>query len=475
MNPLEMLIVLFDFASLLFLSFPQAWVHSYVRNLPFFGLLAMVLQILLTKPRWQMYPLYLLTFALFIFGAVAAITQTNPVQMAGQKALPYLIIGWVFLLLASALPVLAPVPRLPVPSGAFAVGTQTFYWEDQSRTEIYGTSPGESPRRLMVQVWYPAVKVAAQKAASYVDDPNAFSRGAAKMYRAPGWIANYVNLIQTHSIMGADLAQSDQPFPVLIFSHGWNGYRAQNTYQMEELASHGYVVFAPDHTYGSLAVTFPGGESIFIDPDILPFGAEESVFDPAAQTLGGVWEGDLHFVLAQIERMNQGDTAGPFQGKLDLTRLGVLGHSTGAGAAVEFCWSEDRCRAGLAMDAWLEPYSPPMVLEGLSKPFLFLESARWNQGEDSKNEPLFDALYTHSQGERYWLDISGTRHTDFAELTALTPLFFLPRLGNPFYGSRVLQIVNAYSLAFFDQYLKGTGASLLAGPSPEYPEVIFNQ
>jgi hypothetical protein len=475
MNPLEILIVLFDFASLLLLSFPQTWTHSYVRNLPFFGLLAMVLQILLTKPRWQMVPLYFLTFALFIFGVIAVITQTNPVQRAGQKALPYLIVGWVFLLLALLLPVLVPVPKLPVPSGAYAVGTQTFYWEDTSRPEIYGASPGETPRRLMVQVWYPALKDVTQKAAPYMDDPAAFSRGAASMYNGPRWIANYAGLIQTHSTKNAVLAHSEQPFPVLIFSHGWNGYRAQNTYQMEELASHGYVVFSPDHTYGSLAVSFPDGESVLVDPEILPFGAQESIFDPAARTLGDVWEGDLHFILAQIKRLNKGEIAGSFEGKLDLDRLGVFGHSTGGGAAVEFCWSEDLCKVGLAMDAWLEPYSRSMPEEGLSKPFLFLESARWNRGEDNRNEPLFDTLYANSQGEKYWLEIKGTRHTDFAELTALTPLFLIPRLGNPFYGGRVLQIVNTYTLAFFDFYLKGVGSALLEGPSSEFPEVVYQQ
>ena len=167
--------------------------------------------------------------------------------------------------------------------------------------------------------------------------------------------------------------------------------------------------------------------------------------------------------------------AGSFEGKLDLDRLGVFGHSTGGGAAVEFCWSEDLCKVGLAIDAWLEPYSRPMTEEGLSKPFLFMESARWNQGEDNRNEPLFDTLYANSQGEKYWLEIKGTRHTDFAELPALTPLFLVPRLGNPFYGGRVLQIVNTYSLAFFDYYLKGVGSALLKGPSSEFPEVVYQQ
>jgi hypothetical protein len=37
--------------------------------------------------------------------------------------------------------------------------------------------------------------------------------------------------------------------------------------------------------------------------------------------------------------------------------------------------------------------------------------------------------------------------------------------------ARGVQVVSAYALAFFDQYIKGEDASLLDGPSPDYPEV----
>jgi hypothetical protein len=38
---------------------------------------------------------------------------------------------------------------------------------------------------------------------------------------------------------------------------------------------------------------------------------------------------------------------------------------------------------------------------------------------------------------------------------------------------RGFDIVNAYSLAFFDQHLEGHPAALLDGPSRYYPEVLF--
>jgi hypothetical protein len=39
---------------------------------------------------------------------------------------------------------------------------------------------------------------------------------------------------------------------------------------------------------------------------------------------------------------------------------------------------------------------------------------------------------------------------------------------------RGFDIINAYSLAFFDQHLEGHPATLLDGPSKNYPEVIFS-
>lgn len=39
--------------------------------------------------------------------------------------------------------------------------------------------------------------------------------------------------------------------PVVAFSHGWGSIRWQSSFLMEHLASHGYVVVAPDHLYNT--------------------------------------------------------------------------------------------------------------------------------------------------------------------------------------------------------------------------------
>ncbi len=52
------------------------------------------------------------------------------------------------------------------------------------------------------------------------------------------------------------LAHRDAPviegtFPLVAFSHGYSGFRSQSFFLTEWLASHGFVVVAPDHTYNT--------------------------------------------------------------------------------------------------------------------------------------------------------------------------------------------------------------------------------
>jgi hypothetical protein len=69
--------------------------------------------------------------------------------------------------------------------------------------------------------------------------------------------------------------------------------------------------------------------------------------------------------------------------------------------------------------------------------------------------------------------IKGTSHYDFSDLPFLTPLAAQMGLKGPLNGKRVTRIINDFSLAFFDLELKGTSTTILAGPSTDYPELLF--
>jgi len=69
--------------------------------------------------------------------------------------------------------------------------------------------------------------------------------------------------------------------------------------------------------------------------------------------------------------------------------------------------------------------------------------------------------------------VEGTAHIDFTDFSLLSPVLKLGFLG-PIGGQRMCAIRNAYTLAFFDKYLRGKHEHLLDGPSPDYPEVEFS-
>ena len=89
-----------------------------------------------------------------------------------------------------------------------------------------------------------------------------------------------------------------------------------------------------------------------------------------------------------------------------------------------------------------------------------------------KNQTLFGELKAHS-AQAQSLVILGTDHYDFTDLPLLTPLAAQMKLKGPLEGKRVLEIINAYTRAFFDQALKGIPAPLLDQPSTEFPEVRY--
>lgn len=73
---------------------------------------------------------------------------------------------------------------------------------------------------------------------------------------------DHLGLVKTHSYRDAALSDAQPTYPVLVFSHGFWGAPGQNTVQMEELASHGYVVFSVGHPYESMELRFPDGRPV---------------------------------------------------------------------------------------------------------------------------------------------------------------------------------------------------------------------
>ena len=423
--------------------------------------LCIVVHLLFEGYRWQMLPVYATTTGLVIVTLVAHRNREKPPKRGG------LILALVGLILGVALLLLLPVPRFPRPSGPHPIGTVTYHWIDASRVEIYGDAPG-GPRELMVQVWYPSEPTRGRPE-HWLAGGITTSRAMATWSRFPRFLIDQTALAYTHAYAGTPISDHQDVYPVVVYVHGWGGFRNINPDQIEALVSHGYVVVSADHTYGALLTVFPDGRVAPNDRRALRGGGSAEDEDRASQILVQTYAADARFVLDQMAQLNAADPDGRFTGRLNVEHVGLFGHSTGGGAVVQVCAEDSRCQAVLGMDTWVGPVEDGIIARGLTQPLLMVNSEAWSDGRNNytRQRQLYDAM----RNTAYFMTINGTTHYDFVAVPAISPLAPFLGVKGPLPARRVMEINDTYLVAFFDKHLHDETVNLLDGPSPDYPEV----
>lgn len=441
-----------------------------VRFLPIGAFLLTLIHFVMEGYRWQMIPIYVFTIALVLMSMNKSWDITPPASYLTLR----LAQGGALILLAisAALPILLPVPLIPTPSGPYAVGTRLYELTDTERREIY--SGKDEARQFMIQVWYPSEANSSEDHTPWMADAEIFAPAIATYIDMPEFFLDHLALVKMPAYHGSKIAPSNTAYPVVLFSHGWNGFSAQNSSQAIQLASHGYVVIGIQHTYGAVITVFPDGTVAKNNASALPADAPTEEYESAAHILSNQWARDMAFTLDFMQAQND-DSGSPFYTTLDLAHVGVYGHSTGGGAGIEFCGKDPRCKAVLGMDAFMRPVSYEVIQHGLSQPAFFMFSQRWADDIESRNNQLFKAFTPNLKQSFGVITINGTAHFDFTDLPLLSPL--APQLGlkGPINGRQVITIVNDYLLSFFDMKLKNEPTNLFESGSQKYTEVKHNQ
>lgn len=450
-----------------------------VEILPAFALVVIATHAKIEGIRWQMHPLYafaIVTFLLSIPEFMKSRQGNGPIRRSGR-----ILLGLSLLAVSTALPILLPVPSIPTPSGPYQVGTRLYELIDPHRKEIYlgrdDTCPGgrcHGARRFQIQVWYPSEAESSDERAPWMSRADVFGPAISEYLDMPSFFLDHLALVKLHAYRESQVAPTSTGYPVILFSHGWNGFNAQNTGQALELASHGYVVMGVQHTYGAIVTVFEDGTIAHNNPAALPLGAPDKEYEAAAQQLVDQWAGDLGFALDFLQ-LQQADASSPFFKSLDLDRVGVYGHSTGGGAAIQFCGTDARCKALLGMDPFMRPVSNEVLQKGVLQPAFFMFSQRWADDLDSRNNQLFHTFISHVPASLGVISIEGTTHYDFTDLPLLSPLTSQLGLKGPINGKRVTTIIEDYLLSFFDMALKNQTTHLFDAASGTYSEVRFNK
>jgi len=256
------------------------------------------------------------------------------------------------------------------------------------------------------------------------------------------------------------LPEGEGHFPVIVISHGAGGGVDTHAGQARHLASHGYAVLCVEHIGSNLA-RLTKGFQFRKNLAEMTHDSEEVLARPK----------DISFALDMAVRWNQAHPK--LRGRLDLSRVGILGHSFGAYTAMMTCGmrpaldkltpriepgkglgpdlSDARIKCGVAL-------SPQGDHDGrfirdsfrsLKVPLMGVSGTLDDQQDGSPAQNRRDSFALWPKGDHAFVWISDARHVDFTDSSG-TDAKELPSPSR----NAVQPVTKAATLLFLDQHLK---------------------
>ncbi len=329
---------------------------------------------------------------------------------------------------------------LPAFNGPHSVGVRSFAWMDEARVETASPNEGDY-REVVVQVWYPAAVQGTDRSALYTPELTemlsasaSLPAGQQKFVKAHELLGNTA----TNSVPGAKILESAQPWPVILFSPGGNVSRHSQTALAERIASQGFVFVSMSHPYSTMDVAPVSGFSMSIDWGLDQ--EDDQAATAADNRLAQVLAGDAAFVLHQLRKLVENDD--PFDGALELSHVGIAGHSRGGTTVGRACASNPDIVACVVIDN----IGPDREREtGVKPPFLTLR-ASW---AEERIAILHDYL-NRTGSVAYDVELASSNHFTCTDL----PLFMLDLRVE---GIEPVDGIDACAnilASFFDAYLR---------------------
>ena len=246
------------------------------------------------------------------------------------------------------------------------------------------------------------------------------------------------------------LPETSSNCPVVLFSHGLGGSKEGSSYLGKHWASRGYVAVFMQHP-GSDAAVWQHQER----GDRLPALARAATAENWRLRIE-----DVGSVLGQLQVWNS-ETGSQLEGRLDLDKVGMSGHSFGAvttqwvagqqGHGIS--WARPEIKAAIALSP-----SPPRngsvddAFGKVSIPWLLItgteDDSPLSEMEAVDRLKVFPAL---PPGEKYELVLAGARHSAFSDHRLLP--------GHAARNSKHHPVVKAITTAFWDSALLGDQAA----------------
>ena len=244
-----------------------------------------------------------------------------------------------------------------------------------------------------------------------------------------------VGSIRPQRIRGLTPDTAGGPYPLIVFSPGFNGLPTYYTSLLEQIASHGFVVAAIWHPYTTETTVFPDGRAIRFNE-----AGSESLYsgtraerDAAAARIADVWLADARFL---IDVLLEGSADGIPSDLIASESVTAIGHSFGGQNAAALLATDDRVGAAVNMDGslihssieevGLRGGSYTLVVSDVEPPLDYLERIGdtvdewWSRWQGSNSPAGLDAT---ASSYRIFEVPYGTHDSFATDLALLKPMF----------------------------------------------------
>jgi len=256
------------------------------------------------------------------------------------------------------------------------------------------------------------------------------------------------------------LPEGSGPFPVVVVSHGAGGDWDTHFAQAKHLASHGYAVLCLEHV-GSNRERMTSGLRLMKNLDAMIHDADEVLARPK----------DVSFALDRANEWNRDHPK--MKNRLDLGRVGMMGHSFGAYTTMVVCgmrpaldWltpriepgkglgpdqtdARVRCGVALSPQGVGEPFFIQESFASLKAPLLGVSGTLDKQQNGLTAQNRLDGFALWPSGAHAFVWITDAKHLDFTDSSGTER----KAQASPSRDD-VQPVAKAATLLFLDQHLK---------------------
>jgi pimeloyl-ACP methyl ester carboxylesterase len=299
--------------------------------------------------------------------------------------------------------------------------------------------------------------------------------------------------VPSKSFIDAPVASGESRYPVILMSHGDGGNPLIYSTTAEYLASQGSIVVGISHTYNADFTIFKDGSVVpgvtegsagaLLDSSKMTFNDYLSNFR-VGSALSEFYSRDASSALDQLELLNASDNL--FNDRMDLTRVGMFGHSFGGSHSFAALLRDSRIDAAADLDGTI--FSDAFA-EGAPRPFLVIseptDTLEAQQAEafaaagfsDEEVATLAAQSFSsrrafEASSRAFYVTAKKFLHSNFSDAGILAPLGFpQDNISTEIAPDVALDISNRLLSEFFDQELSGQRSTLLYQAAP-FEEVV---